>query len=141
MKKTAQQEIEDIYCPQTKKPSKWTFKNIFGKLLSLCFGMFWLMIVFKIFNFSFMADMRCISIFIPVIFFVIASLSYIIILYFYVKFFVIKPDELSKDHENLIKRRMHLDRKNQTAIQKTASKFLILVISLIIAYLISSIWI
>jgi len=141
MKKTSQQEIEEIYGPQEKKPSKWTFKTLFGKLLSLCFGIFWMMIVFKIFNFSFMTEMRWISIFIPVIFFLIASLSYIIILYFYAKFFIIKPEPLSKDHENLIKRRFHLDRKNPTSIQKTASKLLILFISLIIAYLISCLWI
>lgn len=141
MKKTTQQEVEELYGSQDKKPSKWTFKNVFGKLLSLCFGMFWMMIVFKAFNFSFMANMSWISIFIPVIFFVIASLSYIIILYAYVKFVVVKPAELSKEHENLIKRRFHLDRKNLTKTQMIASKLFILFISLIIAYIISCLWI
>jgi len=119
---------------------KTTFEILFGKLLVLCFGLMWLMVVFKAFNLSFMQDLSWGTIFLPAVFFTLASITYVVTLYAFIKWYKIKPPTLSKDAENYIKRLGHLDRKRPPLTITNAKKALLLFISSIIAYLITQIW-
>lgn len=120
--------------PATSK-NKQFFQKTFGKLLVLCFGMSWLMVIFKTFGIGFMKNLSWGTVLVPPLFFMLTSLSYIIILFAYVKWFKMPEYGLSEKEIHLIKRRGHLHKK-PTKIKSGLVKAIILVISGLIAYLI-----
>lgn len=125
--------------PTQEIDQKSFFQKFFGKLISFCFALLWLMVIFKSFNLSFMKDLSWWTLFCPMIFFLVCSLSYIIILYAWVKWFKVKPRQLLPEEEQLNKRRGHL-RKKPTRIKDGLVKAIVLFLSILLTYFIFSIW-
>ena len=115
---------------------KINFKKPFGKLLSLCFGMTWLVIVFKLFHLTYFDELSWFMAFVPFLFFIISVLCYVVLLYAYVQF-TLPPVEYSKEQQQRLNRRFYQYRK-PTKIKTALTKIFILAISVIVAALILS---
>lgn len=120
------------YLEQKRKNKAQVF---FGRLLVLAFGMCWLMIIFKTFGIGFMKSLSWGTVLLPLFFFLITSLSYIILLYCYVKWFKMKEYGLTEEQIRLVKRCGHLHKK-PTRIKDGFVKIIILLIAAVIAALI-----
>lgn len=109
--------------------------NAFGRLLVWAFGMCWAMIVFKAFRWSYMKDLPWLTVCIPLIFFLLCSLTYIILSFSYFKYFKYKESKMTEEQIRLIKRRGHLAKK-PTIMKENFHKALMLLAAAIITFLI-----
>ena len=109
---------------------KYNFPKLFGKLMSLCFGMTWLIIVFKLFHLNYFDQLSWWTILLPTFFYLMASIIYIVLLYCYIQW-TLPPIAYTDKAQKYLNRRFYQWRK-PTKTRTIAVKLLILAFSLLI---------
>ena len=107
---------------------KYNFPKLFGKLMSLCFGMTWLIIVFKLFHLNYFDKLSWWTILLPTFFYLMASIIYIVLLYCYIQW-TLPPIAYTEKAQQYLNRRFYQWRK-PTKTRTIAVKLLILAFSL-----------
>ncbi len=131
MKKTLSPNLKKN---KMKKSLNW----LMGKFMVLAFSFCWLMIVFKALHIGWMQKYSWYTVVLPLLAFLLTSLSYIIITYFYnMVFLMVKPPKLTHKQNRIVQKRVKIA-KEETRIKKTLRIIVIFLISVLIAYLILS---
>lgn len=115
---------------------KINFKKPFGKLLSLAFGLTWMIILFKAFKLNYFYQLSWFTVFLPFLFFIISVLTYVVLLYAYIQW-TLPPVQYTKEAQNYLNRRFYQARK-PTKIKNTLVKISFALIAIIVAYIILS---
>lgn len=120
--------IKSLFFMENKSKSQIFWESFFTKFMVLAFGFFWALVIMRAFNGWFMKDLPWIMVFTPLIAFLIASLSYIVLLYVYIYFFVMNDKRKPKNSEK---------RNGEIAVKRSKgiAKIIILIISILISYL------
>lgn len=108
--------------------------KIFNKLFILAIGFSWMIILLKFLGLTFISKLSWETVFIPLISFLIISLSYIVLTYFRYSLTVFKDKKMSFRNEKIVKRRLK-NYQLPTRIKTGLINALILLISIIITYL------
>jgi len=120
--------IKSLFFMENKSKSQLFWETFFTKLMVLAFGLFWALVLMRVFNIWFMEGLSWLLVFTPIIAFLITSLSYIVLLYAYMYFFKIKDKRKPKNSEK---------RNGEVRINRSKgiAQIIILIISILIAYL------
>jgi hypothetical protein len=129
--------MKKITSPNLKKNKMKQKINWFmNKYMVLAFSLCWMLIVFKGLHIGYMQNVPWYTVFLPLLAFLLTSLSYIILTYFYnTVFLMVKPPKLTHKQNRIVERRVKIA-KEETRITKTLRKITIFIISILIAYLI-----
>lgn len=121
-------------------------KNFFHKLqyqiakhyhrfMVWCVAIAWLMIVFKFFKIGFMRDLPWPTVAFPLFMFVLTSLGYIIINYFYAKLVITYTKKVTHKEKRMAQRQLELAR-GDTSAKRGLRAAIFTLIAAIIAYFI-----
>jgi membrane protein implicated in regulation of membrane protease activity len=120
-----------------KKTPKELFNTAFSKLLVALFALCWLMIIFKTFKIGFMKTLPWITVTYPMLFFIIASVGYVVVLYTFLMYEKhSKPKHKRRfSEEKILNRQMELA-KEPTKIKDGMMKAIALFVGILLAYFI-----
>lgn len=110
--------------------------KIFTRLLTGSFGLTWLLLIFKLFGIGYMKNVSAFVILFPMLFYVIASIAYIVLKLAFRKWYDEQPEPIMSDERlRYIKRMGHLYKK-PTRIKTAMKNAFLAVLAIIITYLI-----
>ena len=112
----------------------FNFPKYFGKLLSLCFGMTWLIVVFKALKLNYFTELSWYTVFLPFAFYITANGIYIVLLYCYIQW-TLPPIAYTEKAQQYLNRRFYQWRK-PTKLRNTAAKLMIAALAIFLAALI-----
>lgn len=109
---------------------------VFTRCLTGAFGLTWLLFVFKLCGIGYMKNVPAFVIFFPMMFYLIASITYIVLKACFFTWFVPREEKaFSKEQIRYIKRKGHLYKK-PTLIKSALKRIFLALIAIIITYFI-----